>query len=167
MAHVLGAGFTISFRTQVSTAVPVLFVVLWAGTVMTLQMLPVVWRPSKFGAPWSPLTPAMGMFFTLHLMGAKYLDHLHTSMLHVPRPSELWGVRVPHDVCPVSWLRFEHTTRAYLQAPPIFLSTPGCLMVIHQVGWLGYENSQIQHVLHGIKRSGLRHDMYCPVIESS
>ena len=65
-----GAGFTISFRLAAPIAVYVVFLVLWAGSVMTLQMLPVVWRPTKFAAPLSPLTPALGMFFTLHLMGA-------------------------------------------------------------------------------------------------
>lgn len=70
----LGAGFTVSFRLGAPVPVYVVCLVFWAGSVMTLQMLPVVWRPTKFAVPLSPWTPAMGMFATLHLIGAQPLS---------------------------------------------------------------------------------------------
>ena len=48
----------------------VVLVVLWLGSVMTLQMLPVQWQAQKFAVPFSPYTPAAGMFLNLHLIGA-------------------------------------------------------------------------------------------------
>jgi hypothetical protein len=67
------AGFTVSFRLGAPTAVLVVFVVLWVGAVMTLQVLPVLWQAQKFAVPLSPYTPAAGMFLNLHLIGAQFL----------------------------------------------------------------------------------------------
>ena len=99
------AGFTISFREGAPIAVLVVFIVLWVGAVMTLQMLPVVWRPTKFAVPLSPLTPALGMAFTLHLIGetckqTSALDPASTSSetvtLNTVRISTLEALRWSH-----------------------------------------------------------------------
>ena len=49
----------------------IVLVVLWLGSVMALQMLPVLWRAQRFAVPLSPYTPAAGMFLNLHLIGAR------------------------------------------------------------------------------------------------
>ena len=84
----LGAGFTISFRLDAPIPVYVVFLVLWVGSVMALQMLPVVWRPTKFAVPLSPFTPALGMFVTLHLIG--------TPTAALPRSAPTPSVPSPH-----------------------------------------------------------------------
>lgn len=63
-------GFTVSFRLGAPIAVYVVFVGLWVVAAVTLCMLPVVWRPDGFAVPLSPLTPALGTFVTLHLIGS-------------------------------------------------------------------------------------------------
>lgn len=63
-------GFTISFRLGAPVAVYVVFAALWVVAAAALLMLPVVWRPEGFAVPLSPITPALGMFVTLHLIGS-------------------------------------------------------------------------------------------------
>ena len=63
------AGFTVSFRLRGPVALTVVLLACWAGAAATLLMLPVVWRPDKFAVPLSPITPAMGMFATVFLIG--------------------------------------------------------------------------------------------------
>lgn len=63
------AGFTVAFRLHAPIPVYVVLAVMWLGAATTLYTLPVVWRPAKFAVPLSPLTPALGMFITLHLIG--------------------------------------------------------------------------------------------------
>mmetsp|Transcript_15504 Transcript_15504/g.46826 ORF Transcript_15504/g.46826 Transcript_15504/m.46826 type:complete len:678 (+) Transcript_15504:234-2267(+) len=63
-------GFTVAFRLHAPIPVYVVLAVMWLGAATTLYTLPVVWRPAKFAVPLSPLTPALGMFITLHLIGS-------------------------------------------------------------------------------------------------
>ena len=58
-----------AFRLHAPIPVYVILAVLWLVAACSLYTLPVVWRPSKFAVPLSPLTPALGMFITLHLIG--------------------------------------------------------------------------------------------------
>lgn len=67
---VLSIAFTISFRLRGPVAVTVILLVAWAAAACTLFMLPVVWRPDKFAVPFSPITPAFGMFATVFLIGS-------------------------------------------------------------------------------------------------
>lgn len=69
MATHLPAGFTVSFRLRGPVALTVVLLVFWAAAAATLFMLPVVWRPDKFAVPFSPVTPALGMFATTFLIG--------------------------------------------------------------------------------------------------
>jgi hypothetical protein len=71
MCRVCGAGVTVSFRLRGPVALTVVLLVCWAAATATLFMLPVVWRPDKFAVPFSPVTPAMGMFATVFLIGDK------------------------------------------------------------------------------------------------
>jgi len=57
----------------------IVLVVLWLGSVMTLQLLPVLWRAQRFAVPLSPYTPAAGMFLNLHLIGARPTSQHDTS----------------------------------------------------------------------------------------
>jgi uncharacterized membrane protein len=73
-------GFTVSFRLRGPVALTVVLLVCWAVAAATLLMLPVVWRPDKFAVPFSPITPAMGMFATVFLIGDNALSPQDTTL---------------------------------------------------------------------------------------
>ena len=87
-----------SFRLRGPVALTVVLLVCWAGAAATLLMLPVVWRPDKFAVPFSPITPAMGMFATVFLIGdslvllAGFIMLLCAQCAHVAA-SGAWGQR--------------------------------------------------------------------------
>ena len=53
----------------------------WLAAVGGLALRPVHFRPAKFGVPLSPLTPAVAILATVHLIGAR-----QDLGLDVPKP---------------------------------------------------------------------------------
>jgi hypothetical protein len=115
----------VSFRLRGPMALTVVLLVCWAVAAATLLMLPVVWRPDKFAVPFSPITPAMGMFATVFLIG-------EVGALSVPPGAQ--KLLCVHKVCQEALFlhALQHTPYMMQLAQPLHRARAGSL------GWQAF-----------------------------
>lgn len=66
----LPAGFSISFTFGARWSIVLLFLLLFLAVMGSLFLLPVRHTPERFQVPLFPVTPALGILFTIHLIGS-------------------------------------------------------------------------------------------------